>query len=66
LPRHGIELMGECFKFVPGSDRDALRQVAAAELRGTGPQRLDRSHHAAGEEHAGQNREGERGEQHEG
>ncbi len=44
---------------IAGLDRDALGQIARADARGAGAQRLDRHHHAAGEKHAGD--EGEQG-----
>ena len=60
LPRHGVELVGERFELVPGLDGDALAKVAAAEPRGSHPQRLDRADHAAGEKHPGEHGKAER------
>ena len=61
---HVVELVGEAFQFVAGLDRDALREIAAADPRRAGAQRLDRHHHAARQEHAGQHGEDQRGQQH--
>src|SRR4029077_6255838 len=48
---HVVELVGERFDLVAGLDGDARSEVAAAEPRGAGAQRVDRHHHAPGEEH---------------
>jgi len=66
LARHVVELVGERLEFVPGLDRDALREIAAADARRAGLQRLDRSDHAAGEKHPGEHGETERAQKHEG
>src|SRR5262249_55642230 len=65
LARHGVELVSERLELVPGLDGDALAEVAAAEPRGTCPQRLDRADHAAGEKHPGERGNEKRGQQHE-
>jgi hypothetical protein len=57
---HVVGLSGERLDLVSSLDGNALAEVAAAEARRTGAQRLDRLHHAPGEEHA--LREGERAE----
>ena len=53
---HVVELVGERLELVAGLDRDALAQVAAADARGAGLQRLDRPDHLARQEHARQER----------
>ena len=50
---HVVELIGEALDFVAGLDGDALAQVARADARRSGAQRLDRHHHAPHQEHAG-------------
>ena len=52
--RHVVELVGEPLELVAGLDRDALAEIAAADALGAGAQHLDRHHHAAGEEEAGE------------
>ena len=56
---HVIELIGERLQLVAGLDRDALREIAAADPRSSGPQSLDRHHHPARQEYAGERRETE-------
>ena len=54
---HVVELVGERLELVAGLDRDALRQVAAADPRRTRAQRLDRHRHAARKEKGGEERQ---------
>src|SRR5215470_15462230 len=60
---HGVELVGECFKLVAGSYRNALGEIAAADAGGASAQRLDRHYHAAREEQPGQECQGKAREQ---
>ncbi len=54
---HVVELIREPLQLVAGLDRDALGEIAAADPLGAAAQRLDRSDHAARQEHPGQHRE---------
>ncbi len=51
---HVVELVGQQFELVAGLDRDALLEIAAADLRRALAQLLDRNDHLAGEEQAGE------------
>jgi hypothetical protein len=59
LRRHAVELIGERFEFVPGSNGYALSEVTAADARRTGAQGLNRNHHPARKKEAGEESEGE-------
>ena len=59
LAGHVVELVGEPFELVAGLDRDALAQVAPADALGARAQGLDRHHHAARQEDAGEHRQGQ-------
>ena len=49
LGRHAVELVAERLQLVAGLDRDALRQIAAADACRAVAQRTDRNDHPAGE-----------------
>ena len=57
LAGHVVELVGEAFELVAGLDRDALAEIAAADARRARLQGLDRHHHPAGQENAGEDRQ---------
>ena len=61
---HGVELVGQRFELVAGTHHDLLVQVAGTDLRRAGLQRADRLHHAPRQEHAGEHRQEQGGEQH--
>jgi len=46
-PAMSFELVGQAFQLVAGLDRDALFEIAAADLCRALPQRLDRNDHPA-------------------
>ena len=55
-PPEAVELVGQQFQFVACPDRDALLEIAAADLRRALPQLLDRHDHFSGEEQAREER----------
>src|SRR5579863_1358933 len=48
---HVVELIGKSFQLVARRNRDALREIAAADALGTDAQGLDRPDHAPGQEY---------------
>ena len=56
-PRHVVELVGQHFELVAGLDRDALLEIAGADLRRAFAQPLDRHDHLARQEQAGEERQ---------
>ena len=57
LAGHVVELVGEAFELVAGLDRNALAEIAAADALSAGLQGLDRHHHSARQENAGEDRQ---------
>src|SRR5215475_15656217 len=64
--RHVVELIGERLQLVAGFDRDALREIAAADPGSAGPQGLDRHNHPSREEYARESREEKRADEDQG
>ena len=61
---HVVELVGEALEFVAGFDRNALREITAPKALRTGPQSLDRTDHAPGQEYPREHSEDRRSRQH--
>ena len=63
--RHRVEALGQLFELVAGMDRDAMVERPGADPRRTGVELADRPGHAAGEQEAGEGRNGEPEPEHE-
>jgi hypothetical protein len=65
LTGHVVELIGERLELVAGSNRNSLRQIAAADPGGARAQPLDGDDHALRKQHAGQTRKPKRADKYE-
>ena len=61
--RHGVELVAQGFELVSGPDRNAVAEIAAADARRAGAQRLDRHDHPTRQREPARERRHQPGEQ---